>query len=79
MKPGTNWRIYQVSVYGKNKLVGDMTTDELRLALCQAIDALEDVDDGTVDAPERIESWRNGSGPRKPSAARRRPRKKATS
>lgn len=55
-----NWSEYQVSIDGKEKLVGDLTVDELRLSLCEAIDALEAVDAAADEVTERIESWRKG-------------------
>lgn len=55
-----DWSEYQVKIGGVEKLVGDLTLDELRSELCNAIDALEAIDAAADEVTERIESWRRG-------------------
>lgn len=60
MSLAKNWSEYQVMIDGKEKTVGDLTVDELRSELCNAIDRLEAIDAATSKVTEQIESWRKG-------------------
>lgn len=53
-----NWSEYQVRINGVDKNVADLTMDELRVALCHSIDALEEIDAAANVVTERIEAWR---------------------
>lgn len=51
---------YQVSVAGRMIQLQDITLEDARLALVDALDTLEDLDDFLIPVTDRIESWRQG-------------------
>lgn len=58
---------YQVEINRQPIMVSDLTVEQLQDELCQAIDALEDLDSLVADLRERISKWRSPPPKRKPT------------